>query len=59
MGVRFLRRVQLKDPVRSCSPQVYDYTTRLEANLRLSQHESAELVRRIEGFLSAGGQDGL
>ncbi len=40
---------------RSGFPQVDDYIGRLESNLRLSEEENAELVRRIEGFLRAGG----
>ncbi|MBE0431107.1 MAG: PAC2 family protein [Dehalococcoidia bacterium] len=40
---------------RSAFPQVDDYIGRLESNLRLSDEENGELVKRIESFLSQGG----
>lgn len=40
---------------RSCFPEIDGYIGRLESNLRLSQEENAELVRRVEDFPGAGG----
>lgn len=39
---------------RSDSAQIDDYIGRLESSLRLSDEESAELVRRIEGLIRQG-----
>lgn len=39
---------------RSASPEIDDYIGRLESNLRLSDEENADLVERLEGFLSQG-----
>jgi predicted ATP-grasp superfamily ATP-dependent carboligase len=39
---------------RSRFPQIDDYINRLESNLMLSEEENAELIKKIEDFLSKG-----
>lgn len=40
---------------RSRFPQIDDYVRRLESNLRLSEEENEELIKKIEDFLREGG----